>query len=415
MSPAATKEPTEQGIDTVCVGRQAIFDRNLEVYAYELLYRSDAGDQCANFTDGDLATSSTLLNSFIEIGIDRLTNGRKTFINMTRSFFIDHPPIPFDKGNVVLEILEDIPVDQPLIDAVKNLSEQGYWVAIDDYLFEKKWEPLLPHVKLVKVEVTEDNMTQMATKVAELKKHPVTLLAEKVETREQYQALREVGFDLFQGYFFARPNIVKQARLKENNAVAIQLIAKLNDEDAEIEDISKLISQDPALSFKTLRFINSAATSTTRTIESIRQAVVLMGLKQIRAWATLFAMSSNYKGPDELLNLGLMRANLCQNLSKSIGMGAPETAYTVGLLSVLDALMSMTMTELLQQIPLPDVIKHAIVQQQGDYGEILAFAIKMEQGSIETSNKFNIKPSELQEIFTSSSESSFAALKSLGD
>ena len=165
--------------NTVCVGRQAILDRGLEVYGYELLYRGHAAANGADVVDGDMATSSTLLNSFMEIGIERLTGGHMAFVNLTRGFFVDMPSIPFDKESVVLELLEDIPVDDPLIDAVRRLHAEGYTLAVDDYLGEDKWAPLLPYVKIVKVEITAENLPRMGDLIEPLRGHGLTLLAER--------------------------------------------------------------------------------------------------------------------------------------------------------------------------------------------------------------------------------------------
>lgn len=398
-------------VSVVRVGRQAIFDRDLNVYAYELLYR---GTPSANSEfDGDVATSSTLLNSFMNIGIDRLTGGRPAFINLTRSFFTEFPSIPFDKDQVVLEILEDIPVDEKLIQAVKNLHEQGYQVAIDDYLFESKWQPLLPYVSLIKVEIREQDLPNMEQLLAPLKQRSIKLLAEKVETHEQFRTLHQAGFDLFQGYFFARPDIVQENNLEENRAVLLNLLAKVNNPSAEIADISDLISQDPALSFKVLRFINSPAVGLRKEIDSIHQAVVLLGLARIRAWATLFSLAGEIEKPAELLNLGLFRANLCEKLCRLSNPAGADTAYTVGLLSILDGMLSMPMDKLLADLPLPQEIAEAISQQQGPFGELLSMAIQMEKGHFQLSGEYPVSEEQLFDIFLESSELAFAGLNQL--
>jgi EAL and modified HD-GYP domain-containing signal transduction protein len=406
---AATDQDTTSS--PVLVGRQAIFDRKLDVYGYELLFRDEGGLNRCDEHDGDLATSRTILNAFVEIGLERLTDGRPAFINLTRGFFTEMPPIPFNPDTVVLEVLEDIPVDAHLIEAVKALHAQGYRVALDDYLFEDKWQPLLPYVSLIKVEITPRNLEHMARHIAPLRERPVTLLAEKVETQAQFRQLHALGFDLFQGYFFARPDTVSQGRLNESRAVVSRLLARLNDPEAEIDEIAGLIGQDPALSFKMLRLINSAAVGLRRRVESIHQAVVLMGLQRMRAWATLFVMAGSDKQPRELINLGLLRANLCERLSRLWGVGAPDTAYTVGLLSILDGMLSLPMDQALAELPLPDPVKRAIGAREGDYGRILDSAIRLESGRLPPGDE--AEEARFMEIFLASSEAAFAALHAI--
>jgi EAL and modified HD-GYP domain-containing signal transduction protein len=401
----------ESDAPKILVGRQAIFDRKLEVYAYELLFRSDQANNLCPNCDGDMATSRTILNAFVEIGLERLTDGKPAFLNLTRAFFTEMPPIPFDPKSVVLEVLEDIPVDERFIDSVRALHGAGYKVALDDFLFEDKWQPLLPYISLIKIEITDETVRDMQRLIEPLQELPVQLLAEKVETREQFRELHALGFDLFQGYFFARPDIIVQKQLKESQLVLTRLLAELNDPDAEVKDIAHLIGRDPALSYKVLRLINSAAIGLRREIESLHQAVVLLGLQRIRAWATLFAMAEAGEQSRELLNLGLLRANLCERLCRLWGKGAPDTAFTVGLLSILDGVLSMPMQQALQELPLPTAVKQAIGERSGDYGEILRTAMDIETGRMTPSDE--VERAQLLELFLESSETAFTLLHEL--
>ncbi|RMG36976.1 MAG: HDOD domain-containing protein [Gammaproteobacteria bacterium] len=397
----------------VRVGRQAIFDRNREVHAYELLFRGariGPGDE----DTGDSDTSNTILDAFVEIGIERLTGGKPAFINFTRRFFVDMPPIPFQPDAVVLEILEDIPVDTPLIQAVSALREQGYRVAIDDYEFESHWDPLLPLVDIVKVEITERTLPDIAARLEPLRAQGLTLLAEKVETPEQYHQLHQCGFDLFQGFFFARPDVVETQGMKEFQPSLVRLLAQVHDPDVEIEELARLIALDASLSYKLLRLINSPAVGLRRQVESIQQAVVLLGLERIRAWATLFVLADRADSPMELFNLGLLRANLCERLARESGLGRPDTAYTVGLLSVLDGMLSMPMDEALRQLPLPDVVRDAISTMTGDYGRLLQQAIALDQGiELPGMEIPGLGEGRLMELYLESSDAAFTALATL--
>ncbi len=302
-------------------------------------------------------------------------------------------------------------MDEHLVESVRALNAQGYRIALDDYLFEDKWQPLLPHISLIKVEITEKTMQDMARRIEPLKELPIQLLAEKVETREQYWELHALGFDLFQGYFFARPDIVTQEQLSESQLVLTRLLAELNNPEADLQAIADLISHDPALSFKMLRLINSAATSLRREIDSIQQAVVLLGLERIRAWATLFAMAGSSEHPRELINIGLLRASLCERLSKMRNLGRPHTAYTVGLLSILDGILAIPMEEALKELPLPEPVKQGIGQRSGDYGALLEQAIELETGRLVPQD--TAEEEQLLDLFLESSEAAFGILRSL--
>ena len=212
-----------QGVDApadiIQVGRQAIFDRDLEVFAYELLYR-DAGGNCT-ISNGDQASSVTLLNAFMEIGLNRIAGSHKAFINLTRHFFVDMPPIPFSQKDVVLEVLEDVEVDDALLKGIANMRAKGFQLAMDDYNFQPELAPILPLVHYIKVEIQPGGIAELEQRMPELRATGAKLLAEKVETAEQFEQLKGMGFDYFQGYFFARPNLVRSERVGENSAMVM--------------------------------------------------------------------------------------------------------------------------------------------------------------------------------------------------
>ena len=397
--------------ETILIGRQAILDRSLKVFAYELLYR-DASGQC-NITDGDQASSRTLLNAFLDIGLDRITGPHKAFVNLTRHFFVDTAPIPFDPDQVVLEILEDIKVDNALLAGIARLAEQGFVLAMDDYDFQPELAPILPLVKFIKVEITDDNLPKLAARMPALRATGAKLLAEKVETAEQFEHLKTLGFDYFQGYFFAKPNLVKSDRVSENGTMVMELMARLNDPNVAMAEVVQLVSRDPGLSFKILRYINSAAVGLRTEVDSIQRAIVLMGLQRIRAWASLFAMAGLDGRPTEILNLGLLRANFCERLCRLCGKGEPETAYTVGLLSILDAIMARPMTDVLKELPLPNEIKRAIDSRDGDYGGILHTAMQAERHEATNEQCSNVTPDQLVEAYAASAEAAFMTLELL--
>lgn len=364
--------------EIVQVGRQPILDRQLQTRGYELLYRNrDAGPAGLN---GDLVTARTVLNSFLEFGLQQLAGPHPVFINLTRPFLTDVQPLPVDKSRVVLEILEDIEVDPPLIQGVQRLQRAGYRLALDDYRFEPHWAPLLPLVQLVKVDISGLDLRAHADEIAALRGRGLTLLAEKVETRAEFELATELGFELFQGYFFARPEVLSGRRLQSSQQVLMSMLARINDPGCSIEELTGLIAQDARLSYKLLRFINSAALGLPRRVDSVQQAVVYIGLQRLRGWVTLFTMAGMGGKAPELLTSSLVRADLCHALVRVTGNGDPDSAYTVGLLSVLDALLDRPMAALVAEMPLPAAVTDGLTARRGGYGVILDCAVALEQG-----------------------------------
>ncbi len=353
--------------------RQAIFDRELQVYGYELLYRGPRE------RDGERASSVTLLDAFLDLGMERVVGRHRAFINLTRRFFTELPPLPLQPDRLVLEILEDIPVDGALLDGLAALRARGFQLALDDYQFEPRWDPVLPWVDIVKVDVIGAGWEAIERHLPSLHAPGRRLLAEKVEHYEDFRRLQDLGFDYFQGYFFARPQLLSGRRLQENHAVVLRLLARINDPAIVMGELESLITQDPGLSYKVLRFINSAAVGLPRQVESIRQAIIYMGLDRIRGWASLLALSGVEKKPQEVMVLGLTRAYSCEALTRLSGQGLPDTAYTVGLFSVLDAMLDLPMPDILAQLPLPPEVAAALADRSGLYGTTLARVLALER------------------------------------
>lgn len=399
----------------IYIGRQAIFDRDMQVFAYELLFRSGQSNQ-SNVTqqlNGDSATSEVLLNTFMEIGLERIAGPNLIFVNLTRNLFLDHPELPFPKDRVVMEVLEDIPIDQRLLDSVSQLSQQGYQLALDDYTFDPAWDRLLPLVDIIKVEVPAVGLERMREEIPRLRAHGLKLLAEKIETEEEYQQIRELGFDYFQGFHFSRPKILQGKRLEENPLVILRLVSELNHPEITIEKLESLITQDASLSYKILRYINSAAIGMPRKVESIRQAVIYLGLGPIRAWASLLALTRLENKPQAHFTTALMRAHMCQQLVASVAGCPPETGFTVGLLSILDLLMDSPMTEIVQELSLSDEIKTALLEKQGIAGEALRCTLAYEIQNWEDVRLQGVEREAIIEIFLHASEKAFAEQQAL--
>jgi EAL and modified HD-GYP domain-containing signal transduction protein len=362
--------------EIVQVGRQPILDRALKLYGYELLYRSVSDHLLP--ADGDKATARTVLDSFLEFGLERLVGTHRVFINMTERFFVDTPELLIDKNRLVIEVLENFTLTQKVIEGVRYWHNNGFTIALDDYRFESRWEPLLPHCNIVKVDILDLELEDYLNEIAYLKSLGLTLLAEKVETQTDFKKVKHLGFDLFQGYFFAKPQTVSTTRSLSNKNLILRMIAKINDPNASLEEIAKLVELDSNMSFKILRVLNSAALGIPRQVASIHQAVVYLGIDQLRAWSTLVLMAGMDLETTELMTSSLVRAELCKALSKELTIGHPESSYTIGLLSTLDAMLNQPMHVLLKDLPLPQPMIDALLLHTGPYGHELQCAIDLE-------------------------------------
>ena len=363
----------------IFVGRQPIYDSDLKVVAHELLFRSHDTDK-SDVDDGEQATTQVILNAFLEIGLNRLIGNGLAFINLTRSFFLGDYPIPLPKERVVLEVLEDIDIDDEFIAAVQKLSDQGYTIALDDVVNPEDVAPLLEIADIVKLEILGSDPADIRQYTNYLRPYNVKLLAEKIETNEEFELCKILGFEYFQGYFLNRPNIVEGQRIPESRLTILQLLSELQKPDLEIRGLEKIISRDVSLSYKLLRLINSATFGTKERVGSLLQALTLLGIRQIKQWVSLIFLSKIEDKPRELLVTSIMRAKMCEILAKALKYKNPDTGFTVGLFSVLDALLDLKLEDILAQLPLSDEINDALLHGEGRFGLLLKSVIAYEKG-----------------------------------
>ncbi|WP_390594639.1 EAL and HDOD domain-containing protein [Simiduia litorea] len=351
------------------LARQPIFDRNMEVYAYELLCR-DSHENRANVIDGDQASSQVLLRTFTDLSIGEVVGEHKAFINFTRNLLLTSPP--FSRTQLVIEVLEDQLVDSKMLAALGQLRAQGYTIALDDFTLNSCSFKMLEYADIIKLDVLALSPKELEHHVNHLKPLGVILLAEKIETYDMLEQCKKMGFELFQGYFLSRPQIMLGAKYAESRQTIIQLLAQLNDPKSEIDQIEQIISQDPVLSYKLLKLINSAAFHFVCSIESLRQAITLLGLIQVRSWITLLSMASIDGKPRELSVTTMVRARFCQTLGEAVsGTRRSDTYFTVGLLSTIDAFMDEPLDILLSKISISDTLSNALLHHQGLEGEVL--------------------------------------------
>lgn len=385
----------------IYIGRQPIYTRKLELFAYELLHRANESSNEAGTLDQNQATTDVVLNTLLGFGLDQLVGRKKAFINLPRSFVVGELPLPFSKEQVVLEILEDIKADEAVINAVRNFAQQGFEIALDDFIFHEDLRPLVEVSRIIKIDVLSLPRERVREHVAILRDYDVQLLAEKVETHDDYEFARELGFDYFQGYFLCRPKIITGHSIPTNKLAVLRLLAKLQDPETTIKPLADLISQDISLSYKLLRSLNSAYYGLSKPIESIHHAIVYLGLQQIKRWVSLITLSSIPDKPSHLMVVATTRAKMCESLGEILGENK-ESCFTVGLFSVLDALMDTPMKKALANIPLTPDISQALLKHEGTLGRILDGVLAYEQGQWEKVDNLNIAPKQLTESYINS-------------
>ena len=385
----------------ILVGRQPIYDTQLNVQAYELLFRG-ADLDCADPRDGDRATGRVLMHSLTEIGLDRLVGGRRAFINLTRSFLVGKYPMPAPPGRVVLEVLENVGVDDEIVEGIRQLKEEGFTVALDDFEFIPGCEPLLHLADLVKLDVVGLEDEEIARRFEQLRPFRIRALAEKVETKEQFEFCRELGFELFQGYFLARPDVVRERSVEPNQVVLLQLLADIQRPNFTFEAAEEIVGRDVALTYRLLRHINSAAYGLSRKLESIRETLVYLGLNNVRSMATLFLLASVDDKPHDLVLTAMFRAKMCQLIGELRGQGDQHQYFTVGLLSILDALMDAPMSELVDELPLSDEIRKALTGFDGELGYVLNTTIAYERGDWVRVESSDLSIAQMRDAFLKS-------------
>ncbi len=379
MTGTAAHHIAADSSDAVFVGRQAIFDRALEVVGYELLYRNSEDNQ-ATFSDGNEATGQVLLNTFVEIGIEQIAGSQPVFVNVNDSFVLDGHCRALPKDQVVLELLEDAEPSDDLVRELSWLSRQGYRIALDDFVYDARLDELIRLAEIVKIDVRQLNRRQIDEHVRRLQRFDVTLLAEKVETHDDFEFCDELGFTYFQGYFASRPRVISGRRIPADRLATMQLLAKLHDPQVQLSQLEELIKRDPGLCYKLLRFINSSACGLRNQVNSIRQAAALVGIRKLRTWASLLGFGSFKNKPSELVVTANLRAKMCEQLAIGDRLPDPDQYFTVGLFSLLDAFADHPMRDVLKLVPLADEIAEALTDFAGPQGEILRCVLAYEAG-----------------------------------
>ncbi|MEH6579534.1 MAG: HDOD domain-containing protein [Amphritea sp.] len=362
----------------VLMARQPVFNKNQDVEAYGLLYRTDDGLLPAEFTD-EQATSSVILNSYAMVSPDGEPKRMPFYIKVTESMLLSGSIPSLPKEHFVFELLREEGVSTELVKKATELKQQGYRLALTHYTGDRAQTALLDAVHIVKIDIQKHSEEELRQLIAFVRPYHVDLLADKVETQDDFRRCTDLGFALFQGYFLCKPVEIKGKTFGSSKALLLELMAELENPNATADSVEQIVINDPIMTFKILRLVNSAAFSTPKQIASISHAVALIGMDQVKKWATLFLLSGQSGKPVELTCMMLSRGRMCELLAEMLQYEQPINFFMVGVLSQLDAMMDMDMAELLEQVPLHEDIKHAILTRENLMGGVLQEVICYER------------------------------------
>ncbi|HUS93184.1 MAG TPA: HDOD domain-containing protein [Phycisphaerae bacterium] len=370
---------TEVG-QSVFVARQPILDGDQDTHAYELLFRSGL-ENCCRAVDGDTATLDVIAHTFLEIGMDELTSGKPCFINFTRKLLLEKTPHLLPPELVTVEILENVEPDRDVCAACRELTDAGYTLALDDFVLADCGHPLLDVVGIVKVDFMGTSPDERVHIMEDLLRRGIRGLAEKVETRQEFEDARQAGYSYFQGYFFSKPVIKEGKALSGNSLAHLQLLQEVHRPELSFERLEETIKKDTALTYRLLRFINSAWFGLRHKVDSIRHALVLLGPPEIRKWFALVSLRGMAEGkPNELMIQALTRARMAEELAPDVGMQkAASDLFLMGMFSVLDALLDKPIGEILAKLPIHPQITSALLGEPGRFRDVLYVILAFER------------------------------------
>jgi EAL and modified HD-GYP domain-containing signal transduction protein len=365
----------------VHVGRQAIYDRDGVVVAYELLFRDTA--QAADAASrGTYATSQVIVAAFSDFGVAKLVGNHACFVNVTREFLVGELPLPFDPAQVGIEILADVPVDTTVLAGVEALATHGFTIAVDLPQPGGSQEALLPLASYVKIDMLANDEAAVTAAVDRCAAYPhLHLIAERLETPAALDMAMSLGFQLFQGHALGRPHALKTATLAPVQPRRIQLLVELNSAEPDLNLVSTLVQSDPALSLRVLRLVNAAASGLRRTVSSIAEAVTLIGLRQLRQWVTLMVIGDTAGGDEAALAAAVTHARLCHRLAERRGID-PDSAFTTGLLNAIGKLLAVPTDVLAAELPVGSDLKAALVDHDGPLAAIIDTVHAYEHGTV---------------------------------
>lgn len=398
--------------------RQPILDRDKNLFAYELLFR-DSLDNVFPEVDANEATSKLIENQ-LNVGIDDFTGNKPAFINFTLETLLKKYPTMLHQEHVVVEILETVQPGKKLLNECRLLKEAGYTIALDDYVHEPVWRHFYPYVDIIKVDFMETSYEQMLEIKQAIVDFPqIKLLAEKVETNEEFEKALELGFVYFQGYFFSKPEIVQSRSLSPAQLTLAELLFETSKKDFDISKITKVFERDVGLAYKLLRYANSPIFKRRTDIANIKQALMVLGVVELKKFLSiLFAAQVGTDKPVELTRLSMTRARFCELLAQAAETDM-STAFLTGMLSLIDAMLDQPIGAVMDKLPLSDEIKLALTDKQGTLAQYVAIIKQLEKGkwsqAEQLATTLTLCGDKLPEIYQDATEWANVQMAALGE
>ncbi|MGF1680857.1 EAL and HDOD domain-containing protein [Photobacterium minamisatsumaniensis] len=366
------------------VARQPIFNRQQRTAGYELLFRDGENNAFPDIEENK-ATCRLLVENFMAVGENPATRGKRNFINFPYQSLIRLLPMLLPKKQVVIEVLESCEPDDELFLAIRRLNKLGYLIALDDFDMDKRWQRFLPYVHIIKLDLMTIGLTVACEYVAQNRHRKLMFLAEKVETHEDFMVTFNAGFHFFQGYYFSKPELVKNRLIEPERLSTLRLLQEVCREEVNFDRIEKIIIADVSLSYLLLRYVNTAASRTLVPISTFRQALVYLGEDKLKMFVSAVATAqASIDKPRELYAMSLQRGRMCEVLAESSGLSiAGEKAFLTGLFSLIDALLDSPLEELIPLLPLEPDMCNALLKREGVLGQILTLLDAYEQADWE--------------------------------
>ncbi|MGF1764070.1 EAL and HDOD domain-containing protein [Aliivibrio kagoshimensis] len=389
------------------VARQPILNRKLNTVGHELLFRNGEHNAFPSMDENE-ATSRLVLENFLSAGLNPNVKSVRSFINFPHDSLINLIPLSLPAGQIVIEVLETCTPNSELFSAIKHLYRKGYIIALDDFNPHPDWNCFLPFIHVIKLDIMQLGILNSCDYVKQQKElgAKCKFLAERVETYDEYHMAREAGFDLFQGYFFSKPEVVKNRSIKAEQLLILELFQQVSKPEVDFATVEQIIIQDAPLSYQLLRFVNTSLSQLESPISSFKQALIYLGEERLKIFVSVIATAQiSNKKPRELYRLSLRRARFCDLISaQTCGVETREQAFMTGLFSLLDSLFDHSIVELVSLLPVNQEIKQALLQREGVLGNIISLQEAYEHGDWlqvrELCQQLEIEESVVQERFS---------------
>jgi c-di-GMP-related signal transduction protein len=383
----------------IFIGRQPIYNRNLGIHGYEMLFRANSESSANRQFSESGVSSQVIINTFLDMGLENLVGNSMASINLTERFLLSEDALPLPPERVILDIQAHTAINEHTLSALHKLKQAGFTLALEDFHDSPQFSELLRIADIFKINTDNTTTNGINLHIKKIKPFNLLLLAEKVETLDEYECYMDMGFEYFQGYFLSKPRIIKSKTLTTGKLSIMQLLSTLHSAASDIDSIEKAIASDLSLSYKLLKLLNSAFFNLPSEIDSIKRAVVFLGRKKLAGWASMLALSSMNDRPLELVKIAMVRAKTCELIAKILKLNDEDQFFAAGMFSALDILMEQSIESLIKPLPLADEIKLAILEYKGNIGTVVKCSQLLETSDAEKLSIKGISNAELSALY----------------